>query len=311
MDIHQNARLTPFGRESLAKKVLFQGSTLNSAAAEFNVTPRTAGKWVRRYLREGRSGMRDRSSRPHRSPHRTPKSQLQQVEQLRRLRWPGCRIAQHTRLSRATVSRILHSLGLHRLRFLEPSLPPRRYEHPTPGSLVHFDIKKLARFTRPAYRAQAPGRRHSCGAGWEYLHVAIDDHSRIAFAQLLPRQSQPAAASFLLSARAFFASLHIPIQRIMTDNGGCYVAHPFRRLCSQLSLKHIFTRPYTPRTNGKAERFIQTALREWVHAHAYHDSIERAAQLPLWLYQYNHHRPHASLGLLPPISRSPSPDTTS
>jgi len=304
MDIHQNARLTPYSREQLAQSVLFQGRTLNSAAAEFKVSRKTARKWVRRYQAENRDGMFDRSSRPHRLRRPTSPAQVQQIEQLRRQRFTGVHIAQQTGLSRATVSRILRRLGLHRLRHLEPAPPSNRYEHPAPGDLLHLDIKQLGRFRAVAFRPD--GRRRGCspGAGWAHVHVAIDDHSRLAFALILPDQTAASAIAFLRAALAYYAQLGIPIRRLLTDNGYCYRSRAFAAACHQLQLRHYFTRPYTPRTNGKAERFIQTALREWAYAQAYSHSDVRDAQLPGWLHHYNWHRPHASLNHAPPISRS-------
>ncbi len=304
MDIHQNARLTPYSREHLAKFVLFQGRTLNSAAAEFKVSGKTARKWVRRYQAENRAGMADRSSRPHRLRQPTSPALVQQVEQLRRQRFTGVHIAQQTGLSRATVSRILRRLGLHRLRDLEPAPPSHRYEHAAPGDLLHLDIKMLGRFRAVAFRPD--GRRRGCspGAGWAHVHVAIDDHSRIAFAHILPDQTAASAIAFLHATLDYYAQLGIRIRRLLTDNGYCYRARAFAAACQQLQLRHYFTRPYTPRTNGKAERFIQTALREWAYAQAYSHSDVRDAQLPRWLHHYNWHRPLACLNHAPPISRS-------
>ncbi len=293
MDIHQNARLTPYSREALAQKVLSRQLTQKAAAAAFFVSPKTTAKWVRRYRAEGRSGMRDRSSRPHRSPRRTPGAQFEQVESLRRQRWTGFRIAQTTGLSRATVSRILRRLGLERLQRLQPPPPVLRYEYPRPGDLLHVDIKALGRFSRPCYPYDPNGPRRGHGAGWEYLHVAIDDYSRLAFAQILPDQSQTSARAFLDAALAHFAHFGIRVQRLMSDNGGCYRSHHFRRHLQRHGLRHLFTRPYTPRTNGKAERFIQTALREWAYAFDFPSSESRSRLLLTWLHQYNYHRPHA------------------
>ena len=303
MDIHKNARLTPILREELARKVLLQGVTLNSAAAEFKVSVRTAAKWAVRYRSQGAAGLLDRSSRPHRLYRPTSPQLVLQVEQLRRLRWTGYRIAASTRLSPATVSRILKRLKLNRIRDLEPASPALRYEHEAPGDLLHLDIKKLARFCTIGHRF-LPRSGSGSALGWEFLHVAIDDHSRIAFAQLHPDATHHSARTFLQAALAFYAGLGIEVRRLMTDNGSCYVAAAFRQTLRQLQLRHILTRPYTPRTNGKAERFIQTALREWVYARAYPDSDRRAAHLAPWLHQYNWHRPHASLNAAPPMSRS-------
>lgn len=304
MDLHQNARLTPWSREALAKKVLFQGLALNAAAAAFNVSPKTAAKWVRRYRSEGPAGLRDRSSRPRRLRQSTPTYLVQQVEHLRRQRWAGCRIAFHTQLSPATISRILRRLKLNRLRDLDPVAPIQRYEHAAPGDLLHLDIKKLGRFTAIGHRIPEAPRRHAKGAGWEYVHVAIDDHSRIAFAQIYPNEKGSSATAFLAAAIAYYQRLGIRIQRVLTDNGPCYQSRAFRQLCHHHRIRHKRTRPYTPRTNGKAERFIQTALREWAYARAYLNSDQRANHLQPWLHQYNCHRPHASLNASPPISRA-------
>jgi transposase InsO family protein len=304
MDIHKNARLTPILRGELANKVLSQGVTLNSAAAEFKVTPKTAAKWVRRYRQQGRAGMQDRSSRPRHCPRRCRAQQVTQVEQLRRQRWTGLRISLTTGLSRATVSRILRRFHLSRMRDLEPPPPIVRYEHAAPGDLLHLDIKKIGRFQAIGCRITGNRRGRIHRAGWEYVHVAIDDHSRIAFSQILPDQKACSAVAFLQAAVDYYTRLGISIAGLLTDNGPCYRSGRFRRFCHRLGIRHRFTRPYTPRTNGKAERFIQTALREWAYARAYDNSQARAVELPRWLHQYNWHRPHASLNHAPPISRS-------
>jgi transposase InsO family protein len=303
MDIHKNARLTFIRREQLARSVLLQRVTLKTAATAFNVCGRTAAKWTRRYQQEGPTGLHDRSSRPHRSPRRTGEALVQRVEQLRRQRFTGFHIAQATGLSRATVSRILRRLGLNRIRDLEPAIPIVRYEHAAPGDLLHLDIKQLGRFSDVVVRpdGRRRGKHHS---GWEYFHVAIDDHSRIAFAQILPNFTGAAAVAFLYAAVAYYATLGITIRRLLTDNGHCYRSHAFRAAVVQLGLHHHFTRPYTPRTNGKAERLIQTALREWAYACSYLNSLERNAQLLPWLHHYNWHRPHGSLNRASPISRA-------
>jgi transposase InsO family protein len=278
--------------------------TLSSAAAKFNVTPKTAAKWTRRFQQQGRSGMADRSSRPHRSPRRSHAALHSRVEALRRERWTGMRIAQATGLSRATVSRILRRLHLNRMRDLDPPTPVLRYEHPAPGDLLHLDIQKIGRFGAVGIRFRGDHKRKVKNMGWEYLHVAIDDHSRIAFSDILPNQKAASAVTFLRAARDYYARLGIPLRRLLTDNGPCYRSGRFRRACRQLGIQHRFTRPYTPRTNGKAERFILTAMREWAWARPYATSDHRRQQLPTWLHQYNWHRPHASLGHAPPISRS-------
>ena len=304
MDYHQNARLTVHSREQMSKLVVERGSTLKAAAAAFNVSGKTAAKWVRRYRQLGPAGLKDRSSKPHRSPRQTPSTLLEKVLELRRLRRNGWCIARELRLSRATVSRILRRAGLNRLRSLDPPPPVVRYEHKHPGDLIHFDIKRLARIRKPGHRVTGQRRGESRGVGWEYLHIAIDDHSRIAFSAILPDQSHQSAMRFFLMARAHYARFAITIRRVLTDNGSCYKHWLFRKLLHRQHVKHRFTRPYTPRTNGKAERFIQTALREWAYARSYQNSDERLIQLDPWLHEYNFHRPHASLKLNTPASRS-------
>lgn len=304
MDYHQNARLTAHSREQMAKMVVKRGSTLKAAAAAFNVSPKTAAKWTRRYQQLGAIGLRDFSSKPHRSPRQVPSNLLEKVLQLRRLRRNGWQIAHELKLSRATVSRILRRAGLNRLRSLDPPPPVVRYEHKRPGDLIHFDIKRLARIRKPGHRVTADRSRESRGVGWEYLHVAIDDHSRIAFSALLPDQSHRSAMRFFLMARAYYSRFGFSIRRVLTDNGSCYRHGRFGQLLFRQHVRHRFTRPYTPRTNGKAERFIQTALREWAYARSYQNSEERLFQLDLWLHDYNFHRPHAALKLQTPASRS-------
>jgi transposase InsO family protein len=304
MDYHQNARLTVHSREQMARTVVVGGSTLKQAAACFNVSAKTAAKWVRRYREQGAGGLADRSSRPHRLRQPSSPELVARVEVLRHERWTGLRIAQQTGLSRATVSRILRRLKLSRMRDLEPKPPVQRYEHAAPGDLLHLDIKKLGRIVRPSHRVTGDRRDSVDGAGWEYVHVAIDDHSRIAFSAMYPDEKRRSVLDFLAAALAYYARFGIRFQAVLTDNGPAYRSRAFAQACRVLGLKHRFTRPYTPRTNGKAERFIQTALREWAYARTYQNSDERSQELRPWLHQYNWHRPHASLGLSPPISRS-------
>jgi transposase InsO family protein len=277
---------------------------LNRAAARFNVSARTAARWVRRYRELGADGLADRSSRPLRLHRPTSPELVQRVEALRRQRWTGARIAQQTGLSRATVSRILRRLKLNRMRMLDPAVPVQRYEHPAPGDLLHLDIKKLARILQPGHRVTGNLADRHRRAGWEYVHVAIDDHSRIAFSEIYPNEQQHSVVAFLHAALVYYARLGIGFKAILTDNGPAYHSRALALACRQLGLKHRFTRPYTPRTNGKAERFIQTALREWAYARTYQNSNQRHHQLPAWLHQYNWHRPHGALALQPPISRS-------
>jgi len=304
MDYHHHARLTVYSREQLARKVIAGEVSLNSAAAEFKLSRQSAAKWVRRFRQGGREALRDRSSRPHGSPRRVCSEKAALVEQLRRQRWTGVRIAQATGLSRATVSRILTRLHLNTARSLDPPIPIVRYEHPAPGDLLHVDIKKLARIAKPGHRLTGNPQDETRGAGWEFLYVAVDDHSRIAFTALLPDEKAVSASTFLHQAVAYFARLGITVRRVMTDNGPCFYAHLFAQACRDLQLKHIRTRIYTPRTNGKAERFIQTAIREWAYARLYQNSADRLAHLEPWIHSYNWHRPHSSLDQKPPISRS-------
>ena len=304
MDYHQNARLTLISRERMAKKVLEEGFTLKLAAASFNVSAKTAAKWVRRYREQGAAGLRDHSSRPRRLRQPTAPEWVSRVEALRRERWTGQRIALQTGLSRATVSRILRRLKLNRMRDLEPKPPVERYEHAAAGDLLHLDIKKLGRIVRPSHRVTGDRRDSVEGAGWEYVHVAIDDHSRIAFSAIYPDEKADSAVAFLRQTLAYYARFGIGFKAVLTDNGPAYRSRAFAAACRALGLKHRFTRPYTPRTNGKAERFIQTALREWAYARTYQNSNERSRELRSWLHQYNWHRPHGSLGMSTPISRS-------
>jgi transposase InsO family protein len=304
MNIHKNARLTPLGRERIVLQVL-GGQRPEAAARAAGVCPRTVRKWVARHRREGLAGLADRSSRPHRLYRPTPAAIVERVEALRRQRWTGKQIAAAVGVSPATVSRILRRLGLNRIAALEPAAPVRRYEREHPGELIHIDIKKLGRFDRVGHRITGDrrGQSNSRGVGWEFVHVCIDDASRLAFSQILPDEKKASAVAFLKAAVAYYQSLGVTVARVMTDNGSCYKSFDFRDACRDLGLRHIRTRPYTPKTNGKAERFIQTALREWAYAQAYPNSARRAEELPIWLHRYNWHRPHGSLKSKPPISR--------
>jgi len=304
MNIHKNARLTPLGRERMVMQVL-SGQTPEAAGCAAGVCPRTVRKWVARFKAEGIEGLQDRSSRPRRLYRPTPPAIVAKVEVLRRQRWTGKQIAAELGISPATVSRILRRLGLNRISALEPAEPVRRYERQHPGELIHIDIKKLGRFDRVGHRitGDRTGQSNSRGVGWEYVHVSIDDASRLAFSQILLDERKESAVAFLRAAVAYYQSLGITVARVMTDNGSCYRSKAFRDACRDLGLRHIRTRPYTPKTNGKAERFIQTALREWAYARAYPNSDRRAKELPIWLHQYNWHRPHGSLKSKPPISR--------
>jgi len=304
MDMHKNARLTPLGRERMVRLVV-SGQTPQAVSVAVGVCPRTVRKWVERYKREGEAGLQDRSSRPHRLYRPTAPARVEQIEALRRQRWTCEAIAREVGVSAATVSRVLSRLGLNRLSALEPAQPVRRYERERPGELIHIDIKKLGRFERVGHRitGDRTGQSNSRGVGWEFVHVCIDDASRVAFSQIKPDERKHSAVAFLKAAVAYYTRLGIKLERVMTDNGSCYRSRAFKNTCRRLRLKHIRTKPYTPRTNGKAERFIQTSLREWAYARAYSSSRQRAAQLPFFLHHYNWHRPHGSLDDKPPISR--------
>ena len=303
MNVHKNARLTPRGREWVVSQTA-SGQTPKAIAGAVGVCPRTVRKWIRRHAIEGAPGLADRSSRPHRLYRPTPQAVVERIEALRRERLTGKTIAAEVGVSPATVSRVLKRLGLNKLKMLQPAEPVRRYEREHPGELIHLDIKKLGKFNRIGHRIT--GQRQGCrnvGAGWEYVHVCVDDASRIAFTRVMKNERKECAVAFLKAAVAYYASLGVTVLRVMTDNGSCYRSKKFRSTCKRLKLKHIRTRPYTPKTNGKAERFIQTALREWAYARAYDTSKQRKAELPFWTHRYNWHRPHGSIGAKPPISR--------
>jgi transposase InsO family protein len=304
MDMHKNARLTPRGRERIVGLVA-SGQTPKAVALAAGVCSRTIRKWVARYRAEGAAGLQDRSSRPHRLRRPTPQPVIERIAALRRQRLTGKAIAAEVGVSPATVSRILRRLGLNRLSALEPE-PVRRYERENPGELIHLDIKKLGRIGSVGHRItgrQTGVVNRHLGIGWEFVHVCIDDASRIAFSRVMKDEKKQSSVAFLKAAVVYYASLGVKIERVMTDNGSCYRSKAFTRACRELGLKHIFTKPYTPKTNGKAERFIQTSLREWAYARAYHTSDERTAELPRWLHRYNWHRPHGSIGSQPPMSR--------
>jgi transposase InsO family protein len=309
MNVHKNARLTPCGRERVVRQVA-SGQTPRAVSEAAGVCPRTIRKWVDRYRDEGLAGLNDRSSRPHRLHRPTPQAVVEQVEVLRRARHTGKQIAAELHISPATVSRILKRLGLSRVAALAPAAPVRRYEREKPGEMIHIDIKKLGRFNRIGHRMTGDRSKQSRsrGVGWEFVHVAVDDHSRVAFAKVMPSEKKRSAIAFLKAALAYFGSLGVKVERVMTDNGSCYKSFAFRRTCKRLKLRHIRTRPYTPKTNGKAERFIQTSLREWAYAQAYRNSRQRKHELPLWLHRYNWHRPHAGIDDKVPISRLGLPE---
>jgi transposase InsO family protein len=302
MNLHKHARLTPRGRALLIERML-GGLRAEEAAQAAGVSVRTAYKWWRRYRDEGTHGLQDRSSRPRHSLRATAPAVVAQLIERRQQRQTYRQIAGDLGLAASTVGRLLKRSGLNRLAHLEPAAPVTRYEYESPGDLLHLDIKKLGRFKQPGHRVQGPGHGKSRGAGWEYVHVAIDDHSRVAFTCIKPNEQGTSACQALIEALRYYRQLGIRFTRVLTDNGSCYRSRRFRRLVRRLRLRHIRTRPYTPQTNGKAERFIQTALREWAYARSYTSSVQRAQHMAPWLHHYNWHRVHASLNYQTPISR--------
>ena len=304
MDVHQNAKLTVACRVLLVERIL-AGRPKICAAQELGVSVKTADKWLKRYRDLGTEGLKDRGSRPAVSPTATPEVLKMAVQALRRQRMTMIAIATQLGLSRATVARISKAAGMNRLSRLDPSPVYRRYEKAEPGELLHLDVKKLGRIVKVGHRITGDrhGVRSAAPKGWEYLHIAIDDASRVAYAQLLPEEDAECSVMFLRAAVAYYAGLGVRIKGVYTDNAKAYRGLDFAAACAQLGLRHHYTRPYTPRTNGKAERFIQTALREWAYARAYHHSYQRRDVLPTWLHGYNWHRPHMSLAGQPPIHR--------
>lgn len=302
MDAHKNARLTVHCRELLIER-LYRGESKAQIARRFAISVTTVQKWLHRYQQEGASGLQDRSCRPRTSPKATVRELSLAVLALRRQRLTMLQIARQLGLSRSTVARICARAGLQRLSRLEPPAAIQRYERAEPGELLHLDVKKLGRITRIGHRITGDRSGPYGKAGYEFVHVAIDDTSRVAYAQVLPDEQGDSVAAFLRAAVAYYAALGIRIREVLTDNGGGYRSELFAQACRDLAIRHRRTRAYTPRTNGKAERFIQTALREWAYARAYARSAHRLADLPRWLHGYNWHRPHASLASQPPMSR--------
>ena len=305
MNFHKNARLTPLRREEMAIAVLGGALTKAQAVRVYGVCAKIVSRWVERFRQDGRAAMAGRSSRPRNSPRQTDQALSERIVALRCQRLTDKHIAMETGVSAATVSRILKRARLSRMKDIAPAEPVVRYEYAEPGGLIHLDIKRLGRFNRVGHRitGDRTGQSNSRGVGWEYVHVCIDDASRVAFTDIFPNEKAESAIAFLKAAVVYYASLGITVTRVMTDNGSCYKAKEFAKACKVLCLKHIRTKPYTPKTNGKAERFIQTALREWAYARAYPSSDHRKAHLPEWNHMYNWHRPHGSLKSKTPISR--------
>lgn len=301
MNTHYNARLTVWGRGEAVRRVLADQEPVPVVAAALHVSPRTIYKWLQRYRAEGPPGLLDRSSRPHRSPQQTAPALVRRIITLRQRRLTGPEIAEQLHVPPSTVGRVLGRLGLGRLRHPQPAGP--RYERATPGELLHVDLKGLPRFRAVGHRIHGDrskaGRRQ--GLGHDFLHVAIDDCTRLAFAELLPAQDGPTCAAFLARAHAWFATLGIPIQQVMTDNAFAYRSHAVQAVLATGGTTHRRTRPYRPQTNGKAERFIQTCLRRWAYRRPYRTSAARGRALPAFLDSYNLSRPHRALGNVPPL----------
>ncbi len=304
VQLHANAKLTPRTRRLLVDRIRRAGWPVAQAAQAAGVTRGTAYKWLRRFDEEGPRGLRDRSSRPHRIARRTPRAALRRIEQLRRRRKAGWEIALETGIPVSTVSRQLQQLGLGRIwRLEEAADPPHRYEHEAPGDLFHLDAKKLARIEGIGHRIHGDRSRKRRGVGWEVVFVCVDDHTRLAYAEVFPAESAKYATRFFRRALRWFRSLGIVCRRLLTDNAKCYGSKAFTALCQDQDIRQSFTRPYTPRTNGKAERFIQTLKRRWAYRRPYRTSALRAASLPAWVKHYNHQRPHRELGKRPPFAR--------
>jgi transposase InsO family protein len=303
MNIHKNARLTFARRREMVQDVLDRKLSNAAAAIEHHVSVPTVRKWVGRYLIQGEPGLRDVSSRPRVSPRAVAPRVALAIMELRRRFLTQARIAQSLDVSESTVSRVLARAGLSRWSDLAPTEPSMRYEHECPGDLLHIDTKKLGRIVRMGHRITGDPRDSTPGAGWEFLFVAVDDHARIGFTQMKPDERHDSAIAFLRAAVAYFASIGVTIKRVLTDNGSAFRSKRFATACRKLGVKHSFTQPYRPQTNGKAERFIQSALREWAYGIPYRHSTERTAMLKRWTHHYNWHRPHQGIAGIAPMSR--------
>jgi transposase InsO family protein len=310
MKLHRNAKTCPNSRALIAARVIDGGWSLRAAAEAAGVSEPTARKWVRRAV-AGES-LEDRCSAPRRIPHRTATERVEAIRALRRLRMTAAEIAELLGMALSTVSAWLKRIGLGKRSRLAPPEPPNRYERRRPGELVHVDVKKLGRILAAGHRVTGSRRLQRSHrvdgvqrglAGWEFVHVCVDDHSRLAYVEVLRREDSVAAIGFLRRAQAWFGEHGVVVKRVMTDNGSAYVSRAYAAACRQLGLRHLRTRPYRPRTNGKAERFIQTLLHEWAYGRIYGTSTERTAQLPRWLEHYNFRRPHGALSHKPPGSR--------
>ena len=305
MNIHKNARLTPAGRGLLVRRVHLQGWSVAAAAHSAGVSVRTGYKWLARFRAGGEAMLHDKSSAPGRRPRATPMATVASIEALRRQRMTGPTIARQLGLPRSTVGAILRRIGLARLASLQPRPPVLRYERAAPGELIHIDIKTLGKIDGIGHRITGQHARYHRARriGYEHLHVAIDDASRLAYTEILPSLGKEDATVFLERALAWYARLGVRVERVMTDNGSAYKSKLFAAAIAQAGVRHLRTKPYTPRTNGKAERFIQTSLREWAYARPYTSSDQRNAAIGPWTDAYNLSRPHSAIGHRPPIER--------
>jgi transposase InsO family protein len=303
MNVHKNARLTPSGRALLAER-MEQGWAVEAAAEAAGVSTVTAYKWRRRHRLGGERRHHDRSSAPSRCPRKTPELRVSEIDRLRRQRMSGPKIAQALGMAVSTVGAVLRRLGLGKLANLDPKPDVIRYERSAPGEMIHLDIKKLGRFDIEGHRVTGDRRKGSSrGAGWDFLHVCVDDASRLAYTEILPSERKEDTTAFLQRALAWLGRRGVTVERVMTDNGSAYRSSLFRQALQTAGARHVRTRPYTPRTNGKAERFIQTSLREWAYARPYASSDERTRAIRPWTDSYNLARPHAGIGGLTPWQR--------
>jgi transposase InsO family protein len=303
VQLHRNAKLSPAGRKLLVSRIEQEGWTVADAAEAAGVSERTSYKWLARFRSEGDRGLLDRPSAPHRVPGRTPRRTELVIERLRRLRKSSLEIAAILHMALSTVGAVLVRLGLRRLARIEVPEPPNRYCRRHAGELIHLDVKKLVRFDRPGHRVTGNRRVGSPRAGFEFVHVCVDDATRLAYVEVLADEKGPTAVGFLERALAFFARHGVVVREVMSDNGGCYISKAFADACRRHGLRHVRTRPYRPRTNGKAERFIRTMLEKWAYAASYHSSAHRRRALDGWVAFYNHQRPHSALGRRSPLQQ--------
>jgi len=287
----------------MVQDIIERGLAASEAAAKQGVSAVTARKWHGRYLAGGAAALADKSSRPELSPRAIDASVAMTIVELRRKLFLQARIAAYTGVSKATVSRVLRRAGMSKLTDLSPKEDVQRYERDTPGELLHIDIKKLGRFDKVGHRITGDRTQRARDIGWDHVFVAVDDHSRVAFTQVYPDETKQSAESFLRASVSYFESLKVPIQRVITDNGKCFHSALFGAACLELGIAQKFTRAYRPQTNGKAERFVQSVLREWAYGRTYANSDQRNAALPVWNHFYNWHREHHGIGLKPPMSR--------